>query len=74
MNVEVRLFATLRLNRFKKDFMEVAEGSTCNDIISIIGIDVNDVAILMINGIHSNLSDFIKDKDIISIFPPVGGG
>ena len=33
-----------------------------------------EVAILLINGFHSKPADSVKDGDIISLFPPVGGG
>ncbi|MEA3422814.1 MAG: MoaD/ThiS family protein [Bacillota bacterium] len=74
MVIEVRLFATFRINRFKIKRIEVPEGAICKELLDIVGIDHNDVSILMINGIHSNVLDKLKDKDIVSLFPPVGGG
>jgi molybdopterin converting factor small subunit len=74
MKIEVRLFATLRLNRFKKDFIEVTDNCTCIEILSYIDIEADEVAILMINGIHSKLNDKVNENDVISIFPPTGGG
>ena len=33
-----------------------------------------EVAICLINGFHSKLSDPVKDQDVLALFPPVGGG
>ncbi|MCK5762856.1 MAG: MoaD/ThiS family protein [Clostridiales bacterium] len=74
MIIEVRLFATFRINRYKIKKIEIPEGSICKELLNVVGIDHNDVSILMINGIHSNVLDKLKDQDIVSLFPPVGGG
>lgn len=74
MNIEVRLFATLREGRGKKLIMNLNEGSTPQDIINQLKIDEKDVAILLINGKDGELNRKLTDGDIISIFPPVGGG
>lgn len=74
MVIEVRLFATFRIDRFKIKKIEIPEGAICKELLYIVGIDHNDVSILMINGIHSNVFDKLKDRDIVSLFPPVGGG
>ena len=39
-----------------------------------LGIPYEEVAICLINGFHSGLRDAIKDKDVLALFPPVGGG
>lgn len=74
MNIEVRLFATLREGRGKKLIMNLNEGSTPQDIINQLKINEKDVAILLINGKDGELDRKLADGDIISIFPPVGGG
>lgn len=74
MNIEVRLFASLREGRGKKLIMNLNEGSTPQDIINQLKINEKDVAILLINGKDGELDRKLADGDIISIFPPVGGG
>ena len=70
--IEVRLFATLRENRGKILYLEPF--NTIEDLINHLNIPAEEVAICLVNGFHSNLDKKIKDKDIIAIFPPVGGG
>lgn len=72
--IEIRLFATFRENRKKIDFLQANDFKTALDIVTFYGIDPNEVAICLINGFHSKLSDSVKDGDVIALFPPVGGG
>ena len=35
---------------------------------------IEEVAILLLNGIDGDCNRKLKDNDVLSIFPPVGGG
>ncbi len=72
--IEVRLFATLREGREKIIFLEASRYSVISDILAELDIPESELAICLINGFHSKASDSVKDSDIISFFPPVGGG
>lgn len=72
--IEIRLFATLRENRDRKIYFEYKKGITPKDIILKLNIELDEVAILLINGIYSPSEQKLKDGDIVSLFPPVGGG
>ena len=72
--IEVRLFATLRNNRFKKEKMSFKEMVTPEHIIDLLNIPREDIAILLINGHNGEFDTKLKDGDTISVFPPVGGG
>lgn len=74
MNITIRLFATLRTDRFKSCDKEYPENFTCYDLIRDLDISEENVAILLINGKDGRLSDKLHENDIVSIFPPVGGG
>lgn len=74
MEVEVRLFATFREGREKKQKIEIKENTNILDIISMLNIDENEVAIMLLNGKDGTSDRILKDGDVISLFPPVGGG
>lgn len=74
VNVTVRLFATLRENRGKELFLQFEGKVTPKEIIEKLNIPEEDVAILLINGRDGSLDTYLEDNDVISIFPPVGGG
>ena len=72
--IEVRFFATLRSGRGKITEVPAEEAATAGDILRRFEIPAEEVAILLINGFHSKPEDPVKDGDVISLFPPVGGG
>ncbi|MBR4550086.1 MAG: MoaD/ThiS family protein [Oscillospiraceae bacterium] len=72
--IEVRFFATLREGRGKIAEIGAEEASTAGELIRRFDIPAEEVSILLINGFHSKPEDPVKDGDVISLFPPVGGG
>ena len=72
--IEVRFFAALREGRGKIAQIGAEEASTAADIFRRFAIPAEEVSILLINGFHSKPEDPVKDGDVISLFPPVGGG
>lgn len=74
MEVEVRLFATFRDGREKKQIIKINEDATVLDIIKLLGIEEKEVAIMLLNGRDGESNRLLKDGDVISLFPPVGGG
>lgn len=72
--IEVRLFAGLRQGRQKIYQMESDSISTVQDIMDRLSIDRKEVNILLINGFHQKPETQVKDGDIVSLFPAVGGG
>ncbi len=74
MTIKVRLFATLREDRGKEVLVEGAEGLTCRHIIEKLSIPEKEVAILLVNGRTADLDKLLQPDDVVSIFPPVGGG
>lgn len=72
--IEVRLFATFREGREKVQFLDPKSYKNAYEVLDYLQIPYEDVAIYLINGRHAKLDDYIKEGDILAIFPPVGGG
>ena len=78
MRIEVRLYATLR--RYVPSAAEgvlavdVPEGSKAADVIANVGVNADEVHILMVNGVSSPLDQVLAEGDRLGLFPPVGGG
>ena len=72
--IEVRFFATLRQGRGKNAEVPAEEVATALDLFRRFDIPAEEVSILLINGFHSKPEDPVKDGDVVSLFPPVGGG
>ncbi len=74
MPITVKLFADLRGSRGTIMDMDVSSGTTVKEIIESLGIPLQDVAIIMINGRGTNSDAVLKSDDVLALFPPVGGG
>ena len=72
--IEVRLFAGLRQGRQKTYQMEPGSVTNVQDIMDVLSIQRREVNILLINGFHQKPETEVKDGDIVSLFPAVGGG
>ena len=72
--VEVRLFAGLRQGRQKVYQMEPDSVKNVQDIMDVLNIQSKEVNILLINGFHQKPETEVKDGDLVSLFPAVGGG
>lgn len=74
MKITVKLFATLRDQRFDKSEIDCPEGAKIKDIIKIIKLSEKEVAIIFHNGRHADFNDIINENDTLAFFPPIGGG
>ena len=72
--IEVRLFATLRQGRQKVYHVEASSVKNVQDIMDVLGVPRSEVNIMLINGFHQKPETEVKDEDIVSLFPAVGGG
>ncbi len=74
MKISVKLFAYFRDNRFKIKEYDIDEGTTVGNIVDDLNIDREEVGVLMINSRHTNFDVHPVEKDILAIFPVIGGG
>ena len=72
--IEVRLFAGLRQGRQKIYQMDPGSVKNVQDIMDVLNIQRSEVNILLINGFHQKPETPVKDEDVVSLFPAVGGG
>ena len=68
----MKLFLHLRRNR--NQTVELTDGSTAGDLVDLLGIRLEDVGVLSINDRQAALDQRLKNGDIVSIIPPIGGG
>lgn len=74
IKIEVRYFATFRKNDIKKEILDFEDCILVNDVLKKVEINEEEVAILLVNGIKSYGYTTLKNGDILSLFPPIGGG
>lgn len=79
MKVQVKLFATLTDlapgARAGIPFeLTLPDGSTVRDLAHALAVPEGEVRIVFVNGIAQPLSCTLVDGDVVSLFPPIGGG
>jgi len=74
MNITVKLFASLRQGRFEEMVISCVRDSTVEVIIRDLGIPTDQVSIMSVNDEHVNSGYHLSAGDILSLFPPLGGG
>ena len=72
IQVQVKLFLHLRKNQSQT--VELTDGSKAGNLVRLLGIRLEDVGVLSINDRQATLDQQLKDGDIVSIIPPIGGG
>lgn len=72
--IEVRLFATLREGRGKVILLEPDSVKTIQDVMTALNLPREEVNIMLLNGFHQKPETEVKDNDVVSLFPAVGGG
>ena len=79
MDIEVKLFATLRdyLPKGSSRFsctLNIDGRSRVKDILEKLKIPEEIPKIILVNGVHGKVDQLLKEGDVVSIFPPVAGG
>ncbi len=74
MNITVKLFASLRIGRFKQEQRDYPDGATCGQVVADIGVREEELGIVLVNGRHTPLEKALNDGDSLSLFPLLGGG
>ena len=79
MQVEVRVFATLRhylpeLGVGEAKILDLAEGTTLDEIRESLGLPAEEVKVIMVNHIQAYPDDPARDGDRITYIPAVAGG
>lgn len=75
MKVTVKHLAKLK-REGEKNFVEVetASGATVVDLLSQLGMDQNDVGVLIVDGAQATFDQKLKDNSVVTIIPNIGGG
>lgn len=74
MTVNVKLFATLRVNRFSEKRFDLTQGKTVGELIKELELPQEQISIIFVNGRHAKFDTILNEGDEVSFFPPIGGG
>jgi sulfur-carrier protein len=74
MQINVKLFAYFRDNRFKQKLMDFPAGTTVEEIVKALEIPLAEVGVIMLNSRHCEMQWAPDEGDQLAIFPAIGGG
>ena len=76
ITITVKFFATLRQYGPAREVLTIPENSEIEFLFNRYNIPADDRrAIILVNGRpHKDLTTVLKEGDLVSIFPPIGGG
>ena len=74
MEIQVRLFASLRKYANDKSRIEVEDGANVSDFIEKMGVPPSEVAIILVNGRHAQQDQRLHHGETVSLFPAIAGG
>ncbi len=74
MQVTVKLFATFRTGRFKMEIREYPPGTAVGHIVDELDLPEQELGAIFVNYRLAEKDHELKEGDVISIFPLVGGG
>jgi sulfur carrier protein ThiS len=61
-------------NRIPEGWISLTDESTLGILVEYLGISVNEVVVILVNGAAVNRSTMLKEGDQVDIFTPLSGG
>ncbi|WP_319779468.1 MoaD/ThiS family protein [Maridesulfovibrio sp.] len=75
MKVTLLCYATFSVKSPENsEAFPISKGETVSDVLERIGIPIEEVKIVFINGVSSKFETELHDGDRVGVFPAVGGG
>jgi sulfur carrier protein ThiS len=74
MQVQVRLYATFRNERFNEQTRDYQPGTTIKNVLDELAIDESLVGTLFVDFKHATSDQELHEGAFLGIFPVVGGG
>ena len=74
MKITVKLYAVLRIGRFREKELDYPFGSNVGDVVNGLHLPSEHIDILLVNGRHVGRDFLLQDGDVLSLLPMVEGG
>ncbi len=74
MELDIKLFASLRKFNPLLDKIKLDDGTTVLELLERAGIPPSEVAIVLVDGRHAKLDQLLHDGETVAVFPPIAGG
>lgn len=74
MKIRIKCFATLSDHTPEGGSLQLPDGATVMDVMTLVGLKEEDVKLIFVNSKSAALDTVLVDDDQLGIFPAVGGG
>jgi sulfur carrier protein len=74
MDIEIRLFESLKKHQPAGGTVRLAAGSRVSDLLDALAISTDDVGVLMVNRADGRFDQLLQNGDVVTLIPPIGGG
>lgn len=74
MDITVRLFASLRRDRFEERVVDCAPESTVESIVRDLDIPLEQISIILVDDRRVDFQHHLSAGRVLSLFPLLGGG
>jgi len=74
MKVEVKLFSYFQKDRFLENRIQLPESSSIIDLLNLLDINMDEVGTLVVNNKDASFDCLLKEGDVLTLIPIIGGG
>jgi len=74
MAVEIELFGNISPGKPRKQSLELERSMTVRDVIDMLGIESEQVGLIVVNAVQSELDDLVPQDCRLCFFPYLSGG
>jgi hypothetical protein len=74
LTVDIEVFGQLLPDQPRRRTIETRSPATARDIASAIGLDLAQIGLISIDGVQSELEDFVRPDSRLCFFPHISGG
>jgi molybdopterin converting factor small subunit len=74
MNIEVELFGQLLPNIQRRQTLNLSQPLSVRDVVKILGLTPEEVGLVTIDGVQSEMEDTVKPGCRLCFFPHMSGG
>jgi len=72
--VDIEIFGQLLPEQPRRQTMEIQKPETARSLAKAIGLDPDEIGLITINGVQSNLDDGVQPDSRLCFFPYITGG
>jgi hypothetical protein len=72
--VDIEVFGQLLPGQPRRRILEIPEPATVRDLACAIGLDLAEIGLVAIDGVQSELDDFVPPDSRLCFFPYISGG